>query len=100
MGLTITHSNLLTRRYLKIRKDGVKFYGGSFFGGRRFRFEEIDCVLLSATHELSFQVGQEVFTIATRPDKPKHQQTVAALLEGLERSRSQKGASWKYHFAP
>jgi hypothetical protein len=79
----IDASTLLTRRYLKLRKNGVYFYGNSFWGGNSFRFDQIDCVLLSPTHELSFQVGNEVFSIQTKPNKPRHQAAIAALLEGL-----------------
>lgn len=87
MALKIDASNLLTRRFLKVRKNDVQFYGASFFGGRSFPFDKIDYVLMSADHQLSFQVGREVFTIATRPNNPKHQAVVTALLEAVEKSR-------------
>ena len=96
MALKIDASNLFTRRFLMLRKNGVKFYGASFWGSRRFRFDQIECVLMSADHQLSFQVAHEVFTIQTRPDKPKHQAAIAALLEGLAGSRAATGSTVSY----
>lgn len=83
----IDASNLLSRRFLKVRAKDVVFYGASFWGSRRFRFAEIEYIVMSDRNELSLQVGQEVFTIMTRPDKPKHQAAIAALLQNLAASR-------------
>lgn len=96
MSLKIDASSLFARRYLKVQKNCVQFYGASLIGTRRFYFEEIDCVLMSNAHELSFQVRGELFTIATRPDKPKHQAAIAALLEGLERDRVRTTSAFRY----
>ncbi len=100
MNLTISASSLFTRRFLKVRKNGVKYYGSSFWGARRFDFDEIECLLMSVDNQLSFQVGGEVFTIATRPDKPRHQAVIAALMEGLEASRARPGSTIRYRSAP
>jgi len=88
MNHKIDASSLLRRRFLKVKEKNVQFYGESFWGGRNFRYAEIDTVLLSPRNELSFQVGNEVFTIETREDKPKHQAAIAALLHNLEQSRA------------
>ncbi len=96
MALKIDASSLLTRRFLILRKNGVKFYGASFWGARRFRFDQIECVLMSGDHQLSFQVAKEVFTIQTRPEKPKHQAAIVAFLEGLAHSRAAAGSAANY----
>lgn len=93
MALKISQSSLLARHILTVRKNGIKFYGASLWGTRRFRFEEIDCVLLSTDHQLSFQVGREVFTIATKTSSKKHQAAIAALLAGVEGTRVPAGTS-------
>jgi hypothetical protein len=91
MALKIKTSDLLTSRCLIVQSDGVKFRETQFIGGRRhFRFHEILCVLLSADNQLSFQVAQEVFTIAVKPNDKKHQAVIAALLDGLRRAHGQE----------
>jgi hypothetical protein len=39
---------------------------------------------------LSFQVGQEVFTIQTEPEDARHQKAIATLVQELQRT----GAGW------
>jgi hypothetical protein len=85
MSLEINASDLLTKRYLAIGSEGVKFCETSLGGGvRRFRYSEIHCILLSADHKLSFQVGKEIFTIPTNPDKEKHQTVIASLVQAVK----------------
>lgn len=60
---------------------------------RRFRFDEVACVLLAPDHTLSFQVGQEVFSVKTNPHNAKHQATITALVQALEASRSAEAAA-------
>ena len=87
MSLKIAASSLITRHYLMVESEGVKFCEIAAFGGpKRFPFRLIECVLLSPDHKLSFQVGNEVFSIATKPGNPKHQAVIDALLEGVRRS--------------
>ena len=90
MALKIKASDLLTNRYLLLQSDGVKFHETKFIGGtRHFRFHEILCVLLSPDNQLSFQVGQEVFTLAVKPDNKKHQAVIAALLDSVRRAHGE-----------
>jgi hypothetical protein len=100
MALKIDASNLLTRRYLKLKRDGVELYGASIWGTRRFLFADISCALMSADHQLSFQVGDEVFSIQSRPAKPEHQAAIAAMVEGLERSRAATNSALHYSSPP
>jgi hypothetical protein len=88
MALKINASSLFTQRILKMRKGGIAFSNGSFGGSRKFRFEQIECVLLSPENVLSFQVGQEIFSIPVKPGKAKHEETLAAFLAALEHSRA------------
>lgn len=97
MSLKISHAGLIHRSFLVMKRDGIKFYQtGMFFGARRFRFFEIDHVLMAADETLSFQVRGETFSILTHSHKPKHQLTIAAFLEALERSRAQSKSSVYY----
>jgi hypothetical protein len=87
MVLKIDSSNLFSRNYLVLKNDGIKFCEtGMLWGGRRFRFNEIRGVLMSHNDTLSFQAGNEVFSIRTKPGNPKHQAVVAALLTRLKNS--------------
>lgn len=91
MALRISASNLVTNHYLIVRSDGVKYTETSFMGGtRHFRFSQIDCILLSPAHKLSFQVGQEVFSIPTDPNNDKHQAAIATLVQEAQRA----GEGW------
>jgi hypothetical protein len=97
MPLKIDASGLFSRNYLLLKRDGCKFYeNGMLWGARRFRFREIGCVLMSEGHKLSFQVGNEVFSIQTKPDRAKHQAAIAALLAGVEDSKLPAGSAVRY----
>ncbi len=87
MSLKIAASSLITKHYLMVEAEGVKFCEIAAFGGpKRFPFSRIECVLISPDHKLSFQVGNEVFSIGTKPGNPKHLAVIDALLEGVRRS--------------
>jgi hypothetical protein len=87
MSLKINASSLFTKHYLTVDSGGVKFYENSVFGNvKKFQFSQIKCVLMSPGHKLSFQVGNEVFSIPTRPDNTKHQAAIAALLQEVRRT--------------
>lgn len=84
MSFTIKANTLLTHRYLQVNPTGVVFCETAFAGGKRkFRFDQIDLVLMSADHQLSFQVGREVFSLPVKPGKRKHDQTIHALIQGV-----------------
>jgi hypothetical protein len=92
MGLTINGSSLIVKRYLTVKDWGVIFMETAALGGKRkFQFGQIDYVLISPTNVLSFQVGQEVFQIPTKPGKVKHQQVIQQLLESVSRSQQMTG---------
>jgi hypothetical protein len=85
--MTISASTLFEKRYLRVHGNGVEFMQTAVLARkRRFAFSEISVVLLAADNTLSFQVGQEVFKIATRRDKPQHREAIAALLSGVRAS--------------
>jgi hypothetical protein len=80
----ISAGSLFKNHWLKVRPDGVFFYESTIgFGVRKFRFDQIDCVLLSPADELSFQVGNEVFTIPMKPTKAAHQYALAMFVDGV-----------------
>ncbi len=84
MGLKIKANTFFTQRYLKVAPDGVVFCETALAGGiRKFRFEQIFCVCMSGENLLSFQVGQEVFSLPVKPNNRKHQEVVSALLREL-----------------
>jgi hypothetical protein len=83
----ISASSLFTREYLVVHDKGVKYCGTSLLRSvRRFRFDEICCVLMAPDYTLSFQVGEEVFSIRTYPASAKHRAAIAALLERVQAS--------------
>lgn len=87
MALKISNSGPFKNHYLKVESDGVTFCETAIGRNtRRFRYRDIVCVLMSPAHTLSFQVGQEVFSIPTQPEDPGHQKVVAALLSEARRS--------------
>jgi hypothetical protein len=93
MSLKITSSEFVSKRSLVIDDAGVGFFDNSSLSSfmskkRSFRFDEIDCVLMSTRGVLSFQVGKEVFSIPTKRGDRKHQEVIDALLRGLKASGS------------
>ena len=87
MSLKISANSLFTKHFLIVDSGGVKFYDGTgFASAKRLQFGQIACVLMSPDHKLSFQVGNEVFSIPTKPGNPKHQATIDALLQEVRRT--------------
>jgi hypothetical protein len=86
MSLKITSNSLFEKQFLSVDSDGVRVYNGGLFGAKRFRFNQIESVLLSGNHILSVQVGKEVFNIATKPENQKHQNVINFLLQEVRRS--------------
>lgn len=87
MTLKITASSLFTKHFLIVDSGGVKFYDGTgFSGAKRFPFNRIECVLMASNHKLSFQVGNEVFSIPTKPGNAKHQAAINTLLQEVRRT--------------
>lgn len=79
---------MFSGHYLEITFMGVQYNDPEALriGIKRCNFDKISCVLLSPTHDLSFQVGKDLFRIPTKPNDPKHQEAIAALLAGLNRN--------------
>jgi hypothetical protein len=97
MSLTIKANTFATKRYLEVHSGGVVYCETSALGGRRtFTYQQIDCVLLSPASVLSFQVGNEVFSLPINQGKPVHRQAVEAMLEGLQRPQQTGGFSVQY----
>jgi hypothetical protein len=86
MSLKITNHSLFEKHFLKVDSDGLKFYNGALLGAKRFRFNQIETILLSANHTLSFQVGKEVFSIPTKAGNAKHQNVIDFLLQEVRRT--------------
>ena len=86
MALQISASSLVTNHYLVVESDGVKFAETAVGGARRFRFRDIECILMSPENRLSFQVGKEVFSIPTKPGDQKHQEVIATLVHEVKRA--------------
>ena len=87
MALVIRDRSFVDSRTLKIEADGLRYVQALVWTRRkRFSFSEINCILLSNTNLLSFQVGNEVFSIQTKPHKPRHQEAIEALVQGVRRS--------------
>ena len=90
MALKIKANSLLMARSLTLDSAGVAFQETAALGRtRRFAFGEIDCVLMSPDHVLSFQVGKEVFSIPTKPNNKNHQETIATLVQCVRASVNQ-----------
>lgn len=89
MALIIRANSWFVSRYLKLKDHGVEFMETAAMGGKRkITFGQISFVLMSPKHVLSLQVGNEVFSIQTKPNKAKHQAVIDGLLAGVGRDRS------------
>lgn len=85
MSFQITNNSLFQKHYLAVDSAGLRFCNPTF-GDRRFRFHQIDCVLLSPDNTLSFQVENEVFSIPTKPDEADHRNVIDFLLQEVRRT--------------
>lgn len=84
MGWKIKSNTFFIQRYLYVDAYGVTFCETALAGGKRkFRFDQIECVCMSPENLLSFQVGNEVWSLPVNPKKRRHQEAVSALLNGL-----------------
>ena len=82
MAFKIKANTAFTVRFLQVTSKGVVFQETAALGGkRRFTFDQIDAILMNPGNVLSFQVGNEVFSIPTRPDKKAHQAAIDELLQ-------------------
>ncbi len=89
MALRIRASSFFTARILTVDAKGVTHLESAFVGGKRkFQFSEIDAVLMSSKSVLSFQVGNEVFSIPTKPGNRRHQEVIATLVGNVHAANS------------
>jgi hypothetical protein len=86
MSKKISHNKLFAKHYLSVEADCVEFYENAALGTRRFAFKRIEYVVLSPDNKLSFQVGEEVFSIQTVPGDAGHQAAINALLLAVFRT--------------
>ena len=84
MAHKIVTSSLLSSNVLSVDAKGVKIQQG--WNKKQFAFNQIDLVLVSAKNILSLQAGGTVFSIKIRPEHPKHQATLNALLQELRKT--------------
>jgi hypothetical protein len=92
MAAVIRASTFATKRYLKVTDWGVDFLETALVGGRKkFSFGQIDYILISADNILSFQVGQQVFSIQTKPGKAAHQAAINHLVNAVAGSHQRVG---------
>jgi hypothetical protein len=85
MSFEISNNSLLQKHYLTVDSSGLRFCNPTL-GPRRYRFHQIDSVLLSADHTLSFQVENEVFSIPTQADNANHMNVIDFLLQEVRRT--------------
>ena len=88
MAVKISRSGFVEKSHLSIKKEGIVFHqaGPVSRSKKIFKFDEIDFVLMSKENDLSFQVGEEVFTIKTNPDNKKHQLVIEELLKAVRQT--------------
>jgi hypothetical protein len=86
MAWKISHNKLFAKHYMSVEPDCVEFYENASLGTRRFAFKRIEYVVLSPDNKLSFQVGEEVFSIQTVPGDAGHQAAIKALLQAVFRT--------------
>jgi hypothetical protein len=87
MSLKISKGSLFEKSFLVVDKKGIKVYSSAISAStRRIRFDQIECVLMSADNRLSVQVGQDIFTIQTDAGSEKHQAVIDALLAGIQQT--------------
>jgi hypothetical protein len=85
VALKISASDLVTKRQLLLDDTGLEYNEGAILSGRkRFRFAEVDCLLLSSSSVLSFQVAAAVYSIPTKPDDAKHREFIDTLVKALK----------------
>jgi hypothetical protein len=87
MSLKIKAGFLFEPKWLKVDAKGIKFYEWRAWGGaKKFAFGDVQCILMSNDHTLSFQAGGKIYSIRTKPDKPKHQETISRFVREVERT--------------
>lgn len=88
MAVKISRSGLVEKSHLSVKKDGIVFYqaGPVSRSKKIINFDKIDFIIMSKENNLSFQVGNEVFTIKTNPNNKKHQMVIEELLKAVRQT--------------
>lgn len=86
MSFKITNNSFLQKHYIVVDSSGLKFSNAQMLGARTFRFHEVESVLLSPEHTLSFQVGNEVFSIPVNMENADHKNVIDFLLQEVRRT--------------
>jgi hypothetical protein len=83
----IKASTLIERRYLELEEAGVRFCSSAISSaGRRFRFDDVRGIVVSMDDVLSFQVGEEVFSVPTKPGDAAHAEVVDLFVRAVRRA--------------
>ena len=89
MNFTIKAHGFFVAHSLKISEQGVVFQNTAISSAKRsFAFNEIDGLLMSEKHVLSFQAGSEVFSIPIKPENAQHQEAIDAMVKAVEATKS------------
>lgn len=92
MGYKIKAGGAFVAHSLEVGPNGVVFVETALFGGKsKFRFEEIDLILMSASSVLSFQARGKVYSLPVTPEKPAHKLTIEALVRSVARTTKAPG---------
>lgn len=87
MALRIASGFLFNRRWLKVTAKGLRVFDeGMWAGAKRFSFNQVQSILMSNDHILSFQIDRTVYSVPTKPGSKKHQETIATLLREVSRT--------------
>ena len=92
MSLKISISGLATRQILSLDSEGVRYSEG-LGSGRRFRFHEIEYVLLSEDNILSVEVGNDAVSIRVKPGNAKHQEVIETLVKAARAARGRSAGA-------
>lgn len=83
----IKASTLFERRFLELTDAGVRFCDSPISSaGRKFRFDDVRGIVLSMDDILSFQVGEEVFSIQVKPGDGRHLEAIDAFVRAVSRA--------------
>jgi hypothetical protein len=80
--MKITANTLVQHRYMRITDRGFEYCETAIRAHvERFPYIAIDSIIVSPSHDITIQVGENVFTLPYKPQHPKHQAFISALLE-------------------
>jgi hypothetical protein len=87
MSLKIKAGFWINPRFLQVDSRGVTYSEFGLAGGKKtFAFRDVQCILMSSDHTLSFQIANKTYSIPTKPGNRKHQATIGMLVHEVERT--------------